>query len=178
MKGRHLAWPLAALLVAGLALQTSRALDLLRASRIRQAVETVTRIAVTSGRAAPELLWGHVRLLDRAAALDPTSAGVLQAQGVQYLLLGRLDEAETALRRALALEPRPETWLNLGRVLWAGGRRGEAREAFDKAVRLDPRLRREIPPGAAEEAPAPAAPAGGEAPEAAAPAPADAEDGG
>ena len=159
-RGRHLAWALAALLAAGLALHTDRSLDLLRASRIRQAVEGMTGFALQSGRAAPTLLWGHVQLLDRAAELDPASAAVRQALGVQYLLLGRLGEAETELRRALALEPRPETWLNLGRVLWAGGRRREAEEAFHKAVRLDPRLRRELPPGAAGEGPAaPPAPA-------------------
>ena len=163
IKGRYAGWGLAALLLAGLALQTGRGLDLVRASKIQRTVEGVTRMALGAGGVRPELLWAHVGLLERAAALDPAAAGIRQAQAAQYLLLGRLGEAEIALRRALALEPRGETYLNLGRVLAAGGRRGEAAEAFDKAVRLDRRLRRELPPWTAEPAvgapPAAAAPA-------------------
>src|SRR5690242_5236621 len=41
----------------------------------------------------------------RAAAHEPASAEVLHTQGKIYQALGRLAEAETALRQALELEP-------------------------------------------------------------------------
>jgi tetratricopeptide (TPR) repeat protein len=52
---------------------------------------------------------------------------------------GRLQRAESDLRRALALRPRwAEAWGELGRVLQDRGRVAEARAAFDRAVAFDP----------------------------------------
>jgi hypothetical protein len=38
--------------------------------------------------------------------------------------------------------------MNIGRALWMQGARDEARRAFARAVRLNPQLRSELPPGA------------------------------
>jgi Flp pilus assembly protein TadD len=91
---------------------------------------------------AENLSW-----LDRAAQLDPLEIGIPIARGSQYLLLRRPDEAIAAYREAAALEPRPEIDLNLGRALWMRGDKDAARQAFRRAVRLNPALRAEVPTG-------------------------------
>ena len=65
-----------------------------------------------------------------------------------YLFLGRPEAAERSYQEAIDLEPRPEGYLNLGRAQWLGGRKEEALRSFGLAVKLDPLLARELPPGA------------------------------
>jgi tetratricopeptide (TPR) repeat protein len=100
-----------------------------------------------TGQAPRELVSGHFRLLRQARRLDPSEVGVLVALGGQYLLLGQPEPAIATYREALALEPRPETYLNLGMALFEAGRPEEARAAFETAVRLAPRLASRVPPG-------------------------------
>jgi tetratricopeptide (TPR) repeat protein len=82
-----------------------------------------------------------------AGSRDPLEIGVPIARGSQYLLLRRPDEAIAAYREAAALEPRPEIDLNLGRALWMKGDKEAARQALQRAVRLNPALRAEVPSG-------------------------------
>lgn len=142
---RALFWVLMPLLVAALAVQGMRYRDHWRAGRMLRAVEVVTQTLVRANRANPTVLWRHVRLLQEAARLDPADAAIPLAEGSQYRLLERGDEAAAAYRRALALQPRPETWLNLGAAQLLQGDEQGARESFLTAVKLDPRMREQVP---------------------------------
>jgi tetratricopeptide (TPR) repeat protein len=143
--GRRWFWPVAALLAAALVGQTLRARDLLEARRILSQVEQVSLQLASRGRAAAPIYWANVKLLQRAERLDPADSRLILARGSQFLLLGRPEAAATAYREALAVEPRPEIYLNLGRALAAAGDREAARRAFADAVALDPFLREEVP---------------------------------
>lgn len=140
MKGRVLVWPVLAVLVLGLSGQTLRWRYRLTASRVLRQVEVLTMTAMTSGGISPQLVAANLQALRRAAPLDPVEVGIPIARGTQYWLLGRNDEAAHFYEEALALEPRPEGYLNLGRAQWRAGRREEARRNFQIAVRLDPRF--------------------------------------
>ena len=140
MKGRVLVWPVLAVLALGLAGQTLRWRYRLTASRVLREVEVLTMSGMSSGQLSPQLIAANLQALRRAAPLDPVEVGIPIARGTQYWVLGRNDEAVRAYSEALALEPRPEGYLNLGRAQWHAGRRDEARRNFEIAVRLDPRL--------------------------------------
>lgn len=64
--------------------------------------------------------------------------GVLAAMASAQLGMGRLNQAEKLLRRALKQDKRwPELWNNLGVVLTEQGKFGEAAETFKLAYALD-----------------------------------------
>nr|WP_227754420.1 tetratricopeptide repeat protein [Stagnihabitans tardus] len=74
----------------------------------------------------------------RAAAEDGMSVDVLSAVGSADLKLGRLNQAEQVLRRALTEEPTFVPALNnLGVVLMEQGKFGEAKAIFQQAFELD-----------------------------------------
>lgn len=146
MKGRWLAPLLGLVILAGWVLQVDRTRDRLRAQTILKTVQVVSSQLMASGRLSPRLLWGHVRLLEEAERLDPSDAALPLARGSQHLLLDRPEEAIEAYLRALALERRPETHLNLGRAYARRGQPTQAREHFQAAVTLAPHLRRQVPP--------------------------------
>lgn len=135
--------------VAALALfaHTERAADRLEASQRLRVVTAVSREMERTGQVPREVVAANLRLLREAGRLDPALVGVPVAVGGQYMLLERYDSAIAVYREALELEPRPETYLNLGNALLASGREAEAREAYRKAVRLAPRLRALVPAG-------------------------------
>ncbi|MHA3977716.1 tetratricopeptide repeat protein [Halovulum sp. GXIMD14794] len=74
-----------------------------------------------------------------AAAVDlGLNADVLTGIGSANLQLGRLNQAEKVLRRALDEDDKfVPAWNNLGIVLYNRGELGEAREAFRVAYALD-----------------------------------------
>jgi len=71
-------------------------------------------------------------------ALDPEDAGVIQLLGMTRQALGRMDEAETLIRRALDLSDDPVFHGNLAVLLHNAGRLDEAESAYLRALRLDP----------------------------------------
>jgi len=74
----------------------------------------------------------------RAALEDGMTVDVLSALGSVNLSLGRLNQAETLLRRAIALDgAQPEAWNNLGVVLMEKGNIAEAEQFFRRAYALD-----------------------------------------
>lgn len=135
----------AAVAAVALFAQTGRGLDRLEASKRLRVVTAVSREMEKTGRAPREMVAAHLRLLREAGRLDPTVVGVPVAVAGQYMLLGRYESAIAVYREALELEPRPEIYLNLGNALRASGRSEEAREAYEKAVLLAPRLYRMVP---------------------------------
>ncbi|HSF43179.1 MAG TPA: hypothetical protein VLT87_25490 [Thermoanaerobaculia bacterium] len=148
MKGRILALPLVAVLALALVGQTLRWRHRMEASRGLRQVELVSMAAAVRGEAPPQLMSTNLEVLRRIAPLDPVEVGIPIARGTQYLFLTRFDRAADSYQEAVALEPRPEGYLNLGRAQWFAGRRDEARLSFATAVRLDPRLESQVPKGA------------------------------
>ncbi len=74
----------------------------------------------------------------RAALDHGMSVDVLSGLGSANLGLGRLGQAETLLRRAIATdEAIPETWNNLGVVLMERGKNAEAEQMLRRAYALD-----------------------------------------
>lgn len=77
-------------------------------------------------------------LIDKAYALNPDDPAVLDSLGWVNYRLGNLDEAERALRLALERFPDHEVAAHLGEVLWANGKRREARQTWAKAFETQP----------------------------------------
>lgn len=148
VRGSLLVWPVLALLVLSLAGQTARWHRRWTASGLLRQVELLSMAAASRGQAPAQLMERNLEALRRAAPLHPDEVGIPIARGTQYLFLGRPEAAIRAYEEALALEPRPEGYLNLGRAQWLAGRRDEARRSFVTAVRLDPGLAAEIPASA------------------------------
>jgi O-antigen ligase len=145
ISGTTLGWLLAALVVVALVLQGNRWRDRLVGSALLRQVELVSISAATSGHAPRNLLATHLELLGRAAALDPSEVGIPIARGSQFLLFGDPRAALPEYRAALALQPKPEIYSDLGRAYLATGDLDEARRNFRLAVRLDPTLVVQVP---------------------------------
>lgn len=143
MNGRTLVWPLVLVLGIALAAQTVRWQDRRTASRTLRSVEAVTVAAYRAQRS--DVLQTHIEVLRQAAKRDPLEVGIPIARGSQHFLLNQPQAAIDAYQEALKLEPRPETYLYLGRALDLAGRRGEARVNFQRALRIDPRLWPQVP---------------------------------
>lgn len=76
--------------------------------------------------------------LERAHALEPQSAPILDSLGWVHLRLGRHQRALGLLRDAWAREKDPEIAAHLGEVLWITGHRDEARAVWKAGLVLDP----------------------------------------
>ncbi|HEV8581347.1 MAG TPA: tetratricopeptide repeat protein [Thermoanaerobaculia bacterium] len=148
MSGRIAAICLTLLLFLALLGQTVRWRHRMGASRLLRQVEVLSMAAAAAGQAQPRLMAANLEMLRQAAPLDPAEVGIPIARGTQYLFLARPEAALRSYEEALALEPRPEAYLNLGRAQWLAGRREEARRSFELAVRLSPQLAGEIPQSA------------------------------
>jgi tetratricopeptide (TPR) repeat protein len=77
-------------------------------------------------------------LLERAIALEPDDAAVIDSVGWLHFKRGNLDEAKSMLRRAYGKAPDPEIAAHLGEVLWTMGERDEARTILESALREAP----------------------------------------
>jgi len=82
-----------------------------------------------------------LRLLERAAHLEPTSAEIVDSVGWAHYRLHHLREARRWLERAVALEKQPELLYHLGVVCRDMGDMAAARVYLRRALRLDPRFR-------------------------------------
>jgi tetratricopeptide (TPR) repeat protein len=82
-----------------------------------------------------------IRLCQRARTLDPLNAQPYARLGTAYLYLGRLPEAEAAVRRRLDLTPEGNgAHTQLGDVLLAGGRAQAALAAVEQEPDEEMRL--------------------------------------
>jgi len=91
------------------------------------------RRLIASGRPgdAGALMGGVLQAL-------PSCVAALEVRGEALLEAGSLDDAATALRTAMITSEKPELWLLLGEVELKRGRIPSARDAFRRAVDLDP----------------------------------------
>jgi tetratricopeptide (TPR) repeat protein len=76
--------------------------------------------------------------LDRALAERPDDPFILDSMGWLMYRLGKHDEAVRYLRLALTKRSDAEIAAHLGEVLWVTGRRDEAKEIWNKALRETP----------------------------------------
>jgi tetratricopeptide (TPR) repeat protein len=84
-----------------------------------------------------EAIKAYLKALTIPSNASPES--VYTNMGWAYYNLGRLEEAESALRQALSLEPTlAAAHYNLGLVLLKAGRREEAKAAFRRTLELAP----------------------------------------
>lgn len=76
--------------------------------------------------------------IQRALDISPSDFYILDSMGWVLYRMGRLDEAEQYLRKALVLRPDPEVAAHLGEVLWVKGDRHGADEVWNTALRQAP----------------------------------------
>lgn len=111
------------------------------AERLRQVVREHpgdARAHLALGRAllAQGDLAAGLQSLERAREMGARQPGLSATLGRAYLEAGRFDEAERALREALASGPHPELHDLMGFALHARGKRDEAAEHFATARAL------------------------------------------
>jgi tetratricopeptide (TPR) repeat protein len=96
-------------------------------------------LAARAGGAAQQRLLESARAdAGKAVQLQPSAENYL-AQGLTLERSGKLAEAESALRRSIALNAaQPNAWYALGMVLHDSNKPDEAISALRKAVQLDP----------------------------------------
>lgn len=100
-------------------------------------------LALQAGDAARAI--GH---FTTAATLLPQAPEVPNNLGLCHQSLGQIQQAEASFRAALKIFPSyAEAWFNLGLLLRHQGS-GEAAEALDRALQLNPSLRKALPDGA------------------------------
>jgi Flp pilus assembly protein TadD len=85
----------------------------------------------------PRLAEG-LALIERALALAPDDPFILDSLGWAQFRMGKLDEAEKSLRRAMDERPDPEIAAHLGEVLWAKGERDRARAIWEAQLKSTP----------------------------------------
>jgi tetratricopeptide (TPR) repeat protein len=77
-------------------------------------------------------------LIDKAQKMAPTDPFIMDSMGWVQYRLGKLDEAETQLRKAYQLRNDPEIAIHLGEVLWKKGQQDDARKLWREARTKDP----------------------------------------
>lgn len=77
-------------------------------------------------------------LIKRALEASPNDFYILDSMGWVLYRMGRLEEAEKYLRKALEKRQDPEVAAHLGEVLWVKGERDEAREVWETALQATP----------------------------------------
>jgi tetratricopeptide (TPR) repeat protein len=78
---------------------------------------------------------------ERAFALNPSSAAILDTLGWIEYKLGRPERALSLLQKAWSLSKDAEIAAHLGEVLWVSGQEAQAREVWESGLALDPRSR-------------------------------------
>lgn len=145
MSPQKLFWPLLLFLLAALGLVTVNASQSLQASVLTGTVEKAIDEMTASGRRGSSGWSAHqLRLLDRAASLDPALINIRVNRGLVQLVAQKPQAAIRALEQALEHEERAEIYANLGQAHNLAGDRKKANEAFQKAFALDPGLRRKL----------------------------------
>jgi len=77
-------------------------------------------------------------LVERALVLAPDDPFILDSVGWANFRMGKLDEAEKHLRRAMEQRPDPEIAAHLGEVLWAKGDRIRAQDVWQSQLKSAP----------------------------------------
>jgi Flp pilus assembly protein TadD len=78
-------------------------------------------------------------LIEKAQKMAPADPFIMDSMGWVQFRLGKLDEAETQLRKAYQLRGDPEIAVHLGEVLWKKGQQDDARKLWREAQAKDPK---------------------------------------
>lgn len=78
-------------------------------------------------------------LIDKALKMAPGDPFILDSMGWVKYRMGKLDEAESHLRKAYGVRNDPEIAVHLGEVLWKQGKKDEARKLWREAQAKDPK---------------------------------------
>jgi tetratricopeptide (TPR) repeat protein len=78
-------------------------------------------------------------LIDKAQKMAPLDPFIMDSMGWVQYRLGKLDEAESQLRKAYQLRNDPEIAIHLGEVLWKKGQHDDARKLWREAQAKDPK---------------------------------------
>jgi len=76
-----------------------------------------------------------MQLVEKAYALTPDDAAITDSMGWGYYRLGDLAKSLEFLRRAYAGNPDPEIAAHLGEVLWVQGKKDEAQNIWQQALK-------------------------------------------
>lgn len=79
-----------------------------------------------------------MQYIERALQISPDDAFILDSMGWAHYRMGRLEEAERYLRRAIAGRPDAEIAAHLGEVLWVKGERDHAQEIWQSQLKSAP----------------------------------------
>jgi Flp pilus assembly protein TadD len=77
-------------------------------------------------------------LIEKAYKLAPDDPFILDSMGWAYYRLGKLEDAETYLRRAMTQRPDAEIAAHLGEVLWKKGDPVRANEVWQSQLQASP----------------------------------------
>jgi tetratricopeptide (TPR) repeat protein len=77
-------------------------------------------------------------LIEKALKLEPADPFILDSMGWALFRMGKIDDAVTYLRRAMAERPDAEIAAHLGEVLWAKGERTAAQEVWQSQLKTTP----------------------------------------
>jgi len=78
------------------------------------------------------------KLIEKASALAPNDAFIMDSLGWVKYRLGDTTDAAKLLRKAYTLQPNAEIGAHLGEVLWKSGEQDQARAAWRDAQKLEP----------------------------------------
>jgi tetratricopeptide (TPR) repeat protein len=78
------------------------------------------------------------KLIEKASALAPNDAFIMDSLGWVKYRMGNTGDAEKLLRRAYDLQPNAEIGAHLGEVLWKSGDQKQALDAWRDARKLEP----------------------------------------
>jgi tetratricopeptide (TPR) repeat protein len=78
-------------------------------------------------------------LVEKALQLAPEDPFIMDSMGWVQFRMGKLQEAETLLRRAYAVRPDPEIAVHLGEVLWVKGSKDDAEKLWRDVKAKDPK---------------------------------------
>lgn len=112
--------------------------------RLRRVLELAPDHAHSLNALAYSLTERNVRLdeaekmLEHAIALQPNDPAILDSVGWLNFRQGHLPKAEEYLRKAFAAFPDAEVASHLIEVLWAAGKKDEARQQFREALQAHP----------------------------------------
>ncbi len=77
-------------------------------------------------------------LVEKALALEPDNAAIIDSLGWTHYRLGNLAKAAELLQRAQQLQPEAEILVHFGEVLWAQGKHEEAKKVWRDARSKEP----------------------------------------
>ena len=79
-----------------------------------------------------------MRMVEKAYALAPNDAAIMDSMGWGHYRQGQLDKSLDFLHRAYKADPDPEIAAHLGEVLWVRGDKDQAREVWSDALKQHP----------------------------------------